>query len=209
MMTDNKAIWSKLIAGPNPSATLNSIMWRVACGLSNTVGRTISNGASSIETIPLSQVATFAGGPEAEMVAIYLVIQSGIRGQALLILPLHSALHLCDLLLDLQPGSSTNLGEVERSALAEVGNITLSYFLNAVATSCGDPDFLRPSPPAVMVDMLGAMLDVIVTPIAVVRDDMLIIETPFVDSRSSIQARFWVLPDPTFKLDEQPQAAPV
>ena len=74
-----------------------------------------------------------------------------------------------------------------------------SYFLNGVASLEEVPDLLRPSPPAVMVDMLGAILDVIVTPVAAVRDDLLIIETVFRDSRRAIEGRFWVLPDPTLR----------
>jgi chemotaxis protein CheC len=134
-----------------------------------------------------------------ERVGIYLVLGSGLRGQAILILPLDSALNLADLLMGEQPGTATYLGIVERSALAEVGNMAVSYFLNAVSTISETPELLRPSPPAVMVDMLGAILDVIVTPVAAVRDDLLIIETAFRDSAGAIQGRFWVLPDPTIR----------
>ena len=75
----------------------------------------------------------------------------------------------------------------------------LSYFLNGVAALDEMPGLLRPSPPAVMVNMLGAILDVIVTPIAAVRDDLLIIDTAFRDTRRSIQGHFWVLPDPALE----------
>jgi hypothetical protein len=50
-----------------------------------------------------------------------------------------------------------------------------------------------------MVDMLGAILDVIVTPVAAVRDDLLIIDTPFRDHRRVVQGRFWVLPNPAIR----------
>ena len=61
------------------------------------------------------------------------------------------------------------------------------------------PVWLRPSPPAVMVDMLGAILNVIVTPVAAVRDDLLIVETVFRDSSRTVEGRFWVLPDPALR----------
>jgi chemotaxis protein CheY-P-specific phosphatase CheC len=77
--------------------------------------------------------------------------------------------------------------------------MAVSYFLNAVSGISKTPELLRPSPPAVMVDMLGAILDVIVTPVAAVRDDLLIIETAFKDGAGAIQGRFWVLPDPTIR----------
>jgi chemotaxis protein CheC len=171
-------------------------MWRVACGLSNAIGRTISNGDSTIEAVPLAQVSAYAGGLEKEMVGVYLVMQSGLRGQAILILPMSSALNLADSMMGEPPGTATYLGTMERSALAEVGNLALSYFLNAATTYTEQEHLLRPSPPAVMVDMLGAIINVVVTPAAVMRDDLLIIDTPFSDAQSTVQARFWVLPDP-------------
>jgi hypothetical protein len=47
--------------------------------------------------------------------------------------------------------------------------------------------------------MLGAILNVVVTPVAVVRDDLVIIEAELNDARDTVQARFWVLPDPTIQ----------
>jgi len=195
-MDEQTAIWNRLISGPRAESLLDIVMWRVACGLSSMVGRTISNDTSRVERVPIAQVATRAGDPETEMIGVYLVIKSGLRGQAILILPLTSALNLVDLLMEAPPGTATDLGLMERSALGEVGNLMVSYFLSAVADLSGKPRLLRPSPPAVMVDMLGAILDVIVTPVAAVRDDLLIVETAFKDAQGTAQARFWVLPDP-------------
>ncbi len=195
-----RTIWRHLINGPRAEHALRTVMWRMACNLSSMVGRTISNGNPQVEAVPLSQVAMRAGDLEAEMVGIYLVMQSGLRGHAILILPLTSALNLADLLMGEPLGTATYLGEMERSALAEVGNMAVSSFLNAVATNTGAAELLRPSPPAVMVDMLGAILNVIITPVAAVRDDLLIIETDLKDAKGIVQARFWMLPDPVLQI---------
>ena len=48
-------------------------------------------------------------------------------------------------------------------------------------------------------DRQGAILDVIVTPIAAVRDDLLIIDTAFKDTQRSVEGHFWVLPDPALR----------
>lgn len=192
-----REIWSKLISGPRSDFMLRRVVWRVVSGLSEITGRAISNDAPSVEKVPISQVSERAGGPEAEMVGIYVMIAGGLRGQALLILPIDSALHLADFMMGSQLGTATELGVMERSALSEVGNMVVSSFLNGVASLEDMPDLLRPSPPAVMVDMLGAILNVIVTPVAAVRDDLIIIETDFKDIRGTIQGRLWVLPDPT------------
>jgi chemotaxis protein CheC len=198
-VNNQKEIWNHLIDGHQSEHALRKVMWHVSRTLSDMVGKSISNEDPLIEKVPLSQVPARAGGAEAEMVGIYLVMGGGLRGQAILILPLTSALHLVDLLAGDQPGTATELGIMERSALAEIGNMTLASFLNAVSELADMPDLLRPSPPAVMVDMLGAILDVIITPVAAVRDDLLIIETTLRDARKSIQGRLWVLPDPAIQ----------
>lgn len=185
-MSEQKALWSRLVNGTGSEHMLGKVMWRVARGLSDTVGEFISNDDPLVEAIPIGQVAERAGGPEEEMVGVYLVLGGGLRGQTILILSLSNALHLADLLMGEKPGTATRLGAMERSALAEMGNMMVSSFLNAVAALTERPELLRPSPPAVMVDMLGAILNVIITPVAAVRDDLLIIETAFRDAGSTV-----------------------
>jgi chemotaxis protein CheC len=179
---------------------LRTAMWRVSHGLSVMAGRTISNDAPQVKKMSIPQVTAHANGPETERVGIYLVLSDGLHGQTILILSKVSAMRLVDLLISESPGTTTDLGILERSALAEVGNLAVSSFLNTVATH--NPrvaHLLRPSPPAVMVDMLGAILDVIVTPVAAVRDDLLIIETNFRDAAGAVRGRFWILPDPAIQ----------
>ena len=199
-MNNQKAVWSSLITGPRSGYLLRKVMWHVAGGLSGVVGRTIYNDLPKVEKVPIAQVPARAGGPEAEMVGIYLMIGGGLRGQAILILPMASALNLADVLLDAPFGTSSSLGDLECSALAEVGNLTVSYFLNAMAALTGIP--LRPSPPAVMVDMLGAILNVVITSVAATSDDLLMIETILQNPQGDFQGRFWVLPDLVSRITE-------
>jgi chemotaxis protein CheC len=198
-MNDEKAIWRSLVNEPRSEHRLRKVMWRVASGLSKLTGCTITNDDPVVEQVPIYQVTERAGGPEDKMVGIYLVMSGGLHGQAIMILPMTSALNLVDLIMGEEPGTATQLGIVERSALSELGNIALSCFLNGVAALDETPDLLRPSPPAVMVDMLGAILDVIITPVAAVRDDLLIIDIPFQDHWRTLQGRFWVLPNPAIQ----------
>jgi len=196
---DQRHIWNSLIDGAAGRHRLRSVMSAVSQLLSEVTGRVINNDEPIIERIPIGQVHMRAGGPEERMVGIYLVIGGGLHGQAIIILPMSSALALADLMMDEPQGRATELGLMEQSALSELGNMTLAAFLNSVASLDDVPDLLRPSPPAVMVDMLGAILNVIVTPVAAVRDDLLIIETAFQDTAPTIQGRFWVLPDPALE----------
>jgi chemotaxis protein CheC len=190
-------IWHGLIAGPQAGETLRAAMECVAQGLSDMAGQIIIHNVPKIRKIPISQVATQAGAPEAEIVGIYLQMESGLQGRVILILPLGFALNLVDLVMELSPGTSSSLGLMERSVLAEVGNLTLSYFLNAVSELSGQSEMLQPSPPAVIVDMLAAILNLFIASAAAVSDDLLIIETVFMDIARTVQFRMWMLPGTT------------
>lgn len=166
---------------------------QAAEGFAGMLGRSVEVANPEIRLVPLGEIPVLLGGPENEAVGIYLQAQGDMPGQMMLVLPYVKALELADLLLDLPPGATQQLGPMERSALAEVGNITGSFFLNAVASLTGL--ILRPSPPAIMVDMVGAIIDIIVAASGSVSDQVLMIQSGFLREGREVQADFWVIPD--------------
>jgi chemotaxis protein CheC len=196
-VNEQKVTWNYLMEGPSSGSLLGTMMQHVAYGLSGMVGQTISNDPPRVVTVPIAQVAVRAGNPEAEVAIVHLLIEGDLHGQAILILPLDSALNLLNSLLGAPAGTpivTSNLDLMQRAALGEFGNLAISYFLNAVALLAGMQ--LRPSPPAVVVGMLDAILKMVVTTVAIVSDKVPIIETTFRDGKGAVHARFWVLPDP-------------
>jgi len=189
-----------LINGPHSRVLLHTTMESVACSLTDMMGNIIINGTPKVKRLPIAKVTVSTGSPETKVVGVYLEMESGLRGRVILILPTGFALNLVDMVMEAPRGTANSLGLLERSVLAEVGNLTLAYFLNAIADLTDESEMLQPSPPTVVVDMLGAILNIVVAPAAVVRDDLLIIETVFIDIAKSIQFRFWVLPDPKINL---------
>lgn len=171
---------------------LQAAMQNAAQGLSDMAGRPITINTPHVEKISINQIVTHAGSPETEIVGIYLLATGDFSGQVILMLPLAEALYLVDLLMGTPPGTTTELGEMEISALAEAGNLTTAYFLNEIAARTTVSS--RPSPPAVLVDMLGAVMDIVTTPVASYTDVLMIAETIFQDSGRAIVAYFWVLP---------------
>lgn len=162
-------------------------------GLETFVGHPISMGTIQARMVRFDDLAPNVGDPIDEMVGVYLQMKGDIGGQALLILPTASALNLVGLLMKLPPGTISDLGEVERSALAEVGDVMVSYFLNAVAGLTGRP--LLPSTPTVVVDMLVNVLDVFVAPGDDMSGELMVMETVLNDTKGLVQAYFWILPD--------------
>lgn len=192
-MNEQVTSWRDVGSVSRVEIMVSAALLNAARGLSELLNRPITTGTVQARVVNFGEMFTSVGHPESEMVGVYLKMQGDLGGQAMLMLPLSSALNLADLLLDETPGTSTSLGEVESSALAEVGHLMVAYFLNAMAVLTGKP--MRPSPPAVMVDMLGSILSVLATAVGVESDELMIIETILQDVEGLIEARFWVLPD--------------
>lgn len=162
-------------------------------GFSGLLGQTLTVSKPSVRVVPLFDIPSMSGGPEAEAIGIYLRAEGDLPGQIMLIIPYAKALELVDLLLFLPPGTTTQLGSFERSALAEVGNQTGTFFLNTCASLIGGS--VRPTPPAVMVDMVGAILDIIVAANGEISDKVLLMQADMMNGDRSVETNFWVIPD--------------
>ncbi len=165
-----------------------------ANGLSTMVGTTLMVKNPCVKTIKVTEIPQALGGPENEAVGIYLKAEGDLAGHFMLIIPYMKALEMVDMLMEVPAGTTQQLGSLERSALAEVGNLTASFFLNAVAAITGIS--AKPTPPAVMVDMIGAILDIIVAATGGISEYVLTFQAAFSTGDRSVDTDFWVIPDP-------------
>jgi chemotaxis protein CheC len=164
-----------------------------ASGFSGMVGRTIQFNYPVARLVPVLSIPQIVGRPEDEAVGIYLRFMGNLAGQIMMIIPHQKALELVDLLMDVPLGTTQHLGQLERSALGELGNLCGSFFLNSMAGKV-NADF-RPSPPAVMVDMIGAILEIVVLTTGGISEEALLVQANFMDGSRSVDADFWVIPD--------------
>jgi len=170
-----------------------------AKGFSGMIGEVMQVIDPTVKAISLKDIPMFLGSPENDAVGIYLRVEGEISGQIMLILPYDKALEIVDLLFEQPFGTTKTLGSMERSALAEVGNMTGAFFLNAISEITGIN--ARPTPPAVMVDMVGAILDVIIATMGqadhtVFNDKVLMFQSNFSIRDRETKANFWIIPDP-------------
>jgi chemotaxis protein CheC len=187
-------LWSSIIKGTS-QGILRIAMYQVACNLSELIRKPFEINSIDIKTIPLNQLVTRTEDPEAETVGIYLLSGDDLPGQAIVMISRTDALSLIDDMLRKPSGTTTDLDPLGHSALAEIGNLVLSTFLNSVTMFSGKQ--LRPSPPAVMVDMLATVLETVIISVGAATDDLLIIETEFAGMKCACSIRFWLLPDLT------------
>ncbi len=166
-----------------------------AKGMSDMVGEQLTVSQPLVKRIPIREISNLLGGPEAEAVGIYLRVEGQIGGQMMLVVPYPKALELVDLMMSVPIGTTQTLGSIERSALQELGNLTGSFFLNAVAATTGLNS--RPSPPAVLVDMIGAIIDIILATSDTLSETVLMLQAKFMRDGREADADFWIIPDRT------------
>ena len=161
-------------------------------GLADMVGKEIEISSLEARYIAIKDVSYLVGGPEQATAAIYLSVSGAAEGHMMVIYRPETAYDLIDLLLGQPSGTTTRLEEMEISVLGEMGNIVGSFFLNALADATRLD--LRVSPPAVMMDMAGAILDAVLAEIMLEVDEAPVMQTSFGTKDLQIDGTFLCLP---------------
>lgn len=155
--------------------------------------RIISLEVPRVKLTPFSEVSDGLGGPEEEVLGLFFRIFGKSRGNMLVVMPRPSVERLLDILFNGE-GSRRALGEIEISALKEVGNILVSSYLNAIGRLLDIP--LLPSIPAFSMDMAQAVVDLLLIELAEVTQEALVIQTDFNSRDRSFDGHLFLLPDP-------------
>ena len=163
-------------------------------GLSQMAGQEIKVVNMSVKKVMVKDIPDLFGGPEALIIAVYLEISGKSNGHMVVVYEPKVAFDLVDLLLGQPYGSTKELTDMERSTLGEMGNIMGSFFLNFISDTTGNR--FQPSPPAVMMDMAGAVLDAALANVLAYSDDTYIVETIFGTNDRQVSGTFLVIPDP-------------
>ena len=120
-----------------------------------------------------------------------------LTGRTLLVFPKPTAVRLAELMLRRPAGTSTELGEMEQSAIKEAGNILSSAYMNALSDFMGM--MLLPSPPSLAVDMCDARCSTTAyLQFGTDRDYVFCVESEFFmdDVDEKLRGFFLLLPDP-------------
>lgn len=162
-------------------------------GLSGMVGKELQILGFDVKNVKVRDVPYEFGGPEALIVGVYLQIKDRV-GHMFVGYEPKVAAELINMLLGQAPSPALQLSEMEQSVLGEVGNLMGSFFLNTLAEGAGIS--LLPSPPAVMIDMAGAILDVPLSHILEQGEETPIITARFGTQDRQIDGKFLIVPVP-------------
>jgi chemotaxis protein CheC len=169
-----------------------------ATALSSLLDLELMNEVTSAKIVPLSEVPMWLGGPEKVVACSYTYLCGELRSGVLAILPDDSATMLLKHLTKQEVDLSA-ITKLQLSALQEVGNICLCWYLMAVSKMIHID--MIPAPPDATVDLLGAVLDIPLANLGAKVDNVLAVHTSFRALEKEFEGYFLMLPEEaTFNL---------
>lgn len=145
-----------------------------------------------VKLLDFKDVGALMGGEEQIMLGVLLAIEGDITGSMMFLIEKNSAKHLINRLMMGMAPEGEEFTEMEFSAMMEVGNIITGAYLNSLSMMTNLK--IYPSPPAVTVDMAGAILSVPAIEFGIYGDKILLIQSQFFDD-VEIDGYFILIPD--------------
>ena len=166
-----------------------------ATALSQMTGGTIMISVPRLNITRIGEVPPELGTPEA-IAAVLLDMLGDLTGRTLLVFPKSTVMRMSELMLRRPAGSSVALGELEKSAIKEAGNILSGAYLNALSDFMGM--VLLPSPPTLLIDAAAAVFTPERIGLTAASDYVFVVETEFYmqELRERLRGFFLLIPDP-------------
>jgi chemotaxis protein CheC len=161
--------------------------------LSQMLGTKVDMHVPQVQLLDFGEVGEVMGGEEQIMVGVFLGVEGDITGSMLFLVEQKSAKHLIDkVMMGMGNPEVEEFTEMELSAMQEIGNIITGAYLNSLSTLTNL--CIYPSPPALTVDMAGAILSVPAVEFGIYGDKILMIQSQFFDE-VEIDGYFILVPD--------------
>lgn len=145
-----------------------------------------------VRLLEFQEVGEMIGGEEQIMVGVFLGVDGDITGSMMFMVEEKSARHLIQKITMGMMAEGCEFDEMGLSAMKEVGNIITGAYLNSLSTLTNLKIF--PTPPALTVDMAGAILSVPAIQFGIFGDKILMIESRFYDE-IELDGYFILIPD--------------
>lgn len=145
-----------------------------------------------VKLLKFSEVGAMMGGEEQIMVGVFLGVEGDITGSMMFLTERETAKHLINKVMMGLATEEETFTAMELSALKEIGNIITGAYLNSLSTLTNLT--IVPSPPAITVDMAGAILSVPAIEFGVLGDNILLIRSRFFDE-VELDGYFIMIPD--------------
>lgn len=143
--------------------------------IANMLGMKIDMNVPSIKLMEVSKLGTAVGAEDETIVGIFLEVQNDVEGSMMFLLDIPSARYLVNKLMGTDITSEEPFGEMELSALKEIGNIIAGSYLSAMSMMTNL--VIVPSVPYIAVDMAASILSVPAIEFGRLGDNALLIQT--------------------------------
>ena len=166
-----------------------------ATALSQMVNTRIMVDIPEIKIVKLTDVGALIGEPEEVVSAVMMQLLGDVTGRTVQIFPWRTAVKLTSVLLQKNGVSRPeDFGELEQSALKEVGNILVGAYINALSEFMGL--MLIMSPPAIAIDTAQAVLTTSYLNFGEHHEYVFAVNTRLgMDEHTDLGAHFLLLPD--------------
>ncbi len=180
------------------SGLVGGALGRSAQAFSEMVGQEVTMTSPTVRMVPYGELGDVTFRPGEPVVGIYLLASADSRAHILLLLAPSDAWVLAQTLLgesaEAVPGEALpDLDDMAQSALGELGNIVSGFFLSFVGDLTGM--LLRPSPPAVVTDLAGAIIDAIIIELSQDVTEVLVVDSVITLAQNHLDCVLLVMPD--------------
>ncbi|MCZ6760275.1 MAG: chemotaxis protein CheC [Gemmatimonadetes bacterium] len=163
-----------------------------ATALAQFTDQRIMISVPEIRVVRAGEAEAAVGGEGGEVAAVRMSMLGDLTGTTLLMFDKEVALVLCDRMLGREMGSSSELDDMAKSVLKELGNILAAAYMNALAKLMGMA--LMPTVPELLVDASETIIKAALPE----TDTVLIFETAFRSTNADFEfgGQFMLFPDP-------------
>lgn len=165
-----------------------------ATALSQLFEKDVSIVVPQILFVPLEEVPEAVGGADKLVVGLLLRVLGDLPSTILFVFSQRDALVLTSLMTGKSVSDVSIIGDIERSALKEIGVIIANAYLGALGSFVGMG--LVPRVPELVVDMAGAMIDYLLIELSCKSQFALLIDSEFKELSASVTGHFFLIPDP-------------
>jgi len=160
--------------------------------IANMLGIKIDMNVPNIKLMEVSKLGTAVGAEDQTIVGIFLEVQNDIDGSMMFLLDIPSARYLVNKLMMTDTPDDEPFGELELSALKEIGNIIAGSYLSALSSMTNL--VIAPSIPYIAVDMAASILSVPAIEFGLQGDNALLIQTE-ICAEVAINGYFILMPE--------------
>jgi chemotaxis protein CheC len=163
-----------------------------ATTLSQMIGSTVQMSVPGIKAVDIAELGSYMGEESAALVVFELQGEIQHGGFVIFYITRESAIRLTNTMLGLTD-MNRSMNEMDESALLEVGNIMVSAFLDATAELLGF--IMLPSPPAMTIDMVHAVMSSLIAGMGDDVDEVLLFSTELTCEEHKIDSDIIMMPE--------------